>query len=67
MGLDETLKRLRNLCEEAGSMRKWAKAKGFHVSYISQVLSGKSPPSERLIKKMGGEKQYIFPKKMKFD
>ena len=64
---NETLKRLRTLCEEAGSMTKWANAKGFHVSYISQVLSKKSPPSERLLKKMGLKKTVKIEKMVKYD
>ena len=48
MRLDDVQRLLEKQCARAGSLRKFAAAHGIHVQYISQVLHGKRPPSERL-------------------
>ena len=60
MTKDEVLKRLDTLCEKAGSMRKFALAHGFSAGYVSQVVNGKSPFSDRLLKAMGLRKTAGF-------
>lgn len=62
MKVDEVLKRIETLCEYAGSLSKFARSIGYTPGYISQVKNRKRPPSERLIKKMGGKKKYTFNK-----
>lgn len=53
MRLDDVQKMLRKACDAAGSLSKFAEANGLQKQYVSQVLSGGRPPSERLCDVLG--------------
>ncbi len=36
-----------------GTVKAWAKAHGFHPSYVGDVLSQRRPPSDRLLSALG--------------
>jgi hypothetical protein len=40
---------LARACREAGSARQWAKQHDLSDSYVSDVLSGKRAPSDRIL------------------
>jgi len=44
---------LRERCAAAGGQRAFAATHGFQVQYVSQVLHGQRPPSERLCQTLG--------------
>jgi hypothetical protein len=48
MRLEDVQTLLRKRCEEAGSMSAFADQHDINKQYISQVINGHRPPSERL-------------------
>lgn len=44
---------VRRLCEEAGSIRKWAKANGLSDEQVRLFLTHKRPPEPKLLKVLG--------------
>lgn len=62
MTLIEVRNRLRDLCEEAGSIRKWSDANRISFGYVAQVIRGDAKPSVRLLKKIRIERKYTFKK-----
>ena len=53
MRLEDVQKMLRKACEAAGSLGKFAEAHGLTKQYVSQVLAGGRPPSEKLCDVLG--------------
>ena len=53
MRLSDVQQLLARRCQEAGSQRRFAEAHGMNVQYVSQVLSGHRPPSDKLCKVLG--------------
>lgn len=51
----QILERLRNQTEAAGGIRAWSRANDFSASFISDVLTGKVPPSTKLLALLGYE------------
>lgn len=49
MKIDGVLKELRAACKAAGSQRAFADRLGVYVGYISAVLAGTRPPSQKLL------------------
>lgn len=43
----------RGICQEAGGQTAWAKVNGFGQSYVSEVVTGRSEPSPRLLAVLG--------------
>ena len=54
----DVIQAVREACREAGSQKEWAKAKGFHPSFVSEVLNGRTDISERLLEALGWEIHY---------
>ena len=67
MTLIEVQNRLRDLCDKAGSIRKWSEANKIAFGYVAQVIRGDAKPSVRLLKKMGLKREYTFKKIPKYD
>ena len=51
--LEDVQKLLAKRCAEAGGQRAFARVLGINVGYLHKVLTGKSPPSERMCKAIG--------------
>jgi len=62
MTLIEVRNRLRDLCENAGSIRAWSLDNKVPFSYTAAVIRGDAPPSAGLLKKMGLRKDITFKK-----
>lgn len=62
MTLIEVQNMLRDLCDEVGSIRKWSAKNRMSFSYISRVVRGDLPPSDKILKKMGLKREYTFKK-----
>jgi hypothetical protein len=63
--LEDVLKQLKEKQESYGSMNSYASNVGCTTSYISQVLSGKKEPSQRLLDEIGLEKIVMYKPKSK--
>jgi hypothetical protein len=53
MRLDDVLDLLRKRCADAGSLTAFAEAHDLDKQYVSQVLNGHRPPSERVCVALG--------------
>lgn len=51
--LPEVLARLREACAAAGGQNRWARENGLQYQYVSNVLHGRKPPSDRVLKPLG--------------
>lgn len=52
--------KLRLLTGLAGGVRALARQWGFSHTYVYEVLSGKRPPSARILDKMGLKKEVLY-------
>ncbi len=57
---DEMRNKLYEATVAAGSMRKFARSAGISASYVSQVLLGKIPVSDRLASTLGYEMKTVY-------
>ena len=48
--------RLREVCRQAGGQRAWCRSVGENQSYVSEVILGRRPVSDRLAALLGFEK-----------
>jgi hypothetical protein len=53
MRLEDVQTMLRKQCADAGSLTAFAEAHSLNKQYVSQVLNGHRPPSERLCDALG--------------
>jgi hypothetical protein len=56
MNVDQVRTALDKACDQAGSLRKWAKANKFSPAFVSDVIRGNRPPSETILAALGLEK-----------
>lgn len=52
----EIIDKLRAAVADAGGMRAWSRSAGVSPTYTHMVLSGQSPPSERIAAALGYER-----------
>lgn len=53
MTRDECVEELRESVDQEGTITAWSRKHGFHPSYVSNVMQGVRPPSERLLAALG--------------
>jgi transcriptional regulator with XRE-family HTH domain len=62
MELTKIIARLRRECEKAGSQQAFADNIGVSRPYVTLVLSGRSPPSRKMLNAIGMERVVVFRK-----
>jgi DNA-binding transcriptional regulator YdaS (Cro superfamily) len=60
---EEVIERLRTACANAGGQKQFAKLHGFTPGYVSDVLSGKRGPADRILATLGLERVVVYRKK----
>ncbi len=58
--IDELLGRLRLACEEAGSQRQWALARGIDPIRVTQALVRREAPAPAILEALGVERLTIY-------
>lgn len=69
MTLGELRQALHNICQDAGSIKKWATQNNLAFSYVSSVIRGDMKPGPKILKAMGLRKSFSAKKTtvMKFE
>ena len=63
MSLMKVRNRLQELCDEAGSIRKWAGDNDEHFSYIAAIIRGEvKRPHKKILKKIGLREKIVYEK-----
>lgn len=62
MNREQLIALLRQECEKAGGQTAWARAHGMSQPYVWDVLSGDKPPSPRLLRALGLEREVVYRK-----
>lgn len=57
---DEVRAQLRDDIADAGSLRSWAWVHKVSPSFVSAVLTGRKPPSDKIAKALGLERVVLF-------
>ncbi len=60
--IDEMLGRLRQACEEAGSHRQWAIARGIDPIRVTQALVRREAPAPAILQALGLERVTVYRK-----
>lgn len=60
VGVDEVRAALRRACDAVGGQRAFAARARLSVGFVSDVLNGRTPPSERLAAALGLERVMLF-------
>lgn len=60
LSADDVRRLLGEACAAAGSQRQWALARGIEPIRVNLILSGREPPSPRVLEALGLERITVY-------
>ena len=62
MTIDDVRAMLRKSCDQAGTLRAWAKVHGLSPAYVSDVVRGNRAPGPSILKALGLHTDMVYRK-----